>query len=191
MPSFPTALTVAVDQGRRSSRSVGEITLPSHTHNATKAVLAVSRSQATEPGCVSLSPATIRRSSGIERLVLPSPNGSTIFSKPCCRRLARDRGVTQQRRRRSGPALDDLQLRTDPQIHQAMLASVPATAATAAAGTGLASTSPRACRNPNGSVALSHRSDHRPQIFLSRSTPACSDPRSKQGKTVLIGRRGG
>jgi 2-phosphosulfolactate phosphatase len=76
--SFTTALTVAVDQGIE----VFPYRWRDHTAVAYaqrhEAVLAVSRSQATEPGQVSLSPATIRRSSGIERLVLPSPNGSTI-----------------------------------------------------------------------------------------------------------------
>jgi 2-phosphosulfolactate phosphatase len=41
------------------------------------AVLAVGRSQA-GPGQVSLSPASVRAAEGIERLVLPSPNGSAI-----------------------------------------------------------------------------------------------------------------
>jgi 2-phosphosulfolactate phosphatase len=76
--SFTTALTVAVDQGMR----VFPYRWRDHTAVAYaqrhEAVLAVGRSQATEPGQVSLSPAAIRRSSGIERLVLPSPNGSTI-----------------------------------------------------------------------------------------------------------------
>jgi 2-phosphosulfolactate phosphatase len=41
-------------------------------------VLAVGRSQATQGGTVSLSPVSIRKATGIQRLVLPSPNGSTI-----------------------------------------------------------------------------------------------------------------
>jgi 2-phosphosulfolactate phosphatase len=45
------------------------------------AVLAVGRSQATEPGQVSLSPVTVRGASGLRRLVLPSPNGSTISQR--------------------------------------------------------------------------------------------------------------
>jgi 2-phosphosulfolactate phosphatase len=76
--SFTTALTVAVDQGIE----VFPYRWRDHTAVAYAqrhdAALAVSRAEATEPGRVSLSPATIRRSSGIERLVLPSPNGSTI-----------------------------------------------------------------------------------------------------------------
>jgi 2-phosphosulfolactate phosphatase len=50
-------------------------------------VLAVGRSEA-GPGDVSLSPVTIRQAQGIERLVLPSPNGSTI-----CQQLT-DSGAT-------------------------------------------------------------------------------------------------
>jgi 2-phosphosulfolactate phosphatase len=42
-----------------------------------QAVLAVGRSEA-GPGEVSLSPGTFRRVQGVERVVLPSPNGSTI-----------------------------------------------------------------------------------------------------------------
>jgi len=45
------------------------------------ATLAVGRLEAldeTRPGFVSLSPASLRRASGLERLVLPSPNGSAI-----------------------------------------------------------------------------------------------------------------
>ena len=76
--SFTTALTVAIDQGTE----VFPYRWRDHTAVAYAqrhdAVLALSRSQATEPGQVSLSPATIRRSGGIARLVLPSPNGSTI-----------------------------------------------------------------------------------------------------------------
>ncbi len=76
--SFTTALTVAVDQGievfpyRWRDRAAA-----AHAQRH-EAVLAVARSAVTEPGQVSLSPGTIRRSSGIERLVLPSPNGSAI-----------------------------------------------------------------------------------------------------------------
>ena len=180
MPSFPTALSVAVDQGIE----VFPFRWRDHTALAYaqrhQAVLAVSRSQASEPGCVSLSPATIRRSSGIERLVLRSPNGSTIFSKPCRRRLARDRGVTPQRRRRSGPALDDLQIRTDPQIHQAMLASIPTTAARAAAAPGWrprrrapAGTRTAPTRSITGVLrcAPTHRQPRRPRAATARRHP--------------------
>ena len=75
--SFTTAVTVAADLGIdvypyrwRDETAVAY----AKQYDAT---LAVGRKQA-GPGDVSLSPATIRRASGIERLVLPSPNGSTI-----------------------------------------------------------------------------------------------------------------
>jgi 2-phosphosulfolactate phosphatase len=76
--SFTTALTMAVERGievypyRWKDESAVEFA------RARDAVLAVGRSEADGPGRVSLSPATILRSQGIERLVLPSPNGSAI-----------------------------------------------------------------------------------------------------------------
>jgi len=75
---FTTALTVAVDQGIEVfPHRWRDRTALAHAQRH-DAVLAVGRSRATLPGQVSLSPATIRRSHGIERLVLPSPNGSAI-----------------------------------------------------------------------------------------------------------------
>ncbi|HEX4222044.1 MAG TPA: 2-phosphosulfolactate phosphatase [Pseudonocardiaceae bacterium] len=75
--SFTTALTVAVDSGIevfpfrwRDERA----TAFAHERGA---VLAVGRSQA-KPGDISLSALAIRAAKGVERLVLPSPNGSTI-----------------------------------------------------------------------------------------------------------------
>ena len=75
--SFTTALTVALDNGIevfpfrwRDERA----TTFAEEHDA---VLAVARSEAKE-GDVSLSASTIRAATGVERLVLPSPNGSTI-----------------------------------------------------------------------------------------------------------------
>ncbi|MCA1189832.1 MULTISPECIES: 2-phosphosulfolactate phosphatase [unclassified Saccharopolyspora] len=75
--SFTTALTVAVDAGievfpfrwrdRRAARFAQE----------RDAVLAVGRSEA-RPGQISLSASTIRTADRVTRLVLPSPNGSTI-----------------------------------------------------------------------------------------------------------------
>src|SRR5258705_13601037 len=71
--SFPTTLTVAVDQGidvlpyRYRDASAAAY---ARRHGA---VLAVGRSQATAPGQVSLSPGSIRRATGITRVVLPSP----------------------------------------------------------------------------------------------------------------------
>jgi len=76
--SFSTTLTVAVERGIRVLPfrwSAGEAQEAARRHGAT---LAVGRSRAVGPGQVSLSPGTILRSTGIERLVLPSPNGSTI-----------------------------------------------------------------------------------------------------------------
>ncbi|MFI5937121.1 2-phosphosulfolactate phosphatase [Actinoplanes sp. NPDC051494] len=73
--SFTTALTVAVERGiavRPYPWRDGTAARFARDNNAT---LAVGR---TQPGPVSLSPATIRTSVGIERLVLPSPNGATI-----------------------------------------------------------------------------------------------------------------
>lgn len=75
--SFTTAVTVAVDQGID--------VLPYRWRDETAvayaeqhvAALAVGRSEAGPDG-ISLSPVTIRRAQGIQRLVLPSPNGSTI-----------------------------------------------------------------------------------------------------------------
>jgi 2-phosphosulfolactate phosphatase len=75
--SFTTALTVAIDNGIdvfpyywRDERAVAF----AEEHDA---VLAVGRSQA-GPGRISLSAPTIRAAKGVRRLVLPSPNGSTI-----------------------------------------------------------------------------------------------------------------
>lgn len=75
--SFTTAVTVAVD--------LGIDVYPYRWRDETAvayakqydAVLAVGKSEA-GPGDISLSPATIRQAQGVERLVLPSPNGSTI-----------------------------------------------------------------------------------------------------------------
>lgn len=72
--SFTTAVTVAVDRGIdvypyrwRDETAVAY----AEQHDA---VLAVGRSQ---PG-ITLSPVSIRQAQGVRRLVLPSPNGSTI-----------------------------------------------------------------------------------------------------------------
>ncbi|MEV6284052.1 2-phosphosulfolactate phosphatase [Kribbella sp. NPDC051770] len=75
--SFTTSVTVAADRGitvlpyRWRDSSAIEY---AEKHAA---ALAVGRSEAGADG-ISLSPATIRRAAGVERLVLPSPNGSTI-----------------------------------------------------------------------------------------------------------------
>ncbi len=75
--SFTTTLTVAADAGievfpyRWRDDSAADY---ARKHSAT---LSVGRSKA-KPGDISLSPGTIRTAGVIERLVLPSPNGSTI-----------------------------------------------------------------------------------------------------------------
>lgn len=78
--SFTTTVTVAAERGIevypyrwRDGSALGF----AQAHDA---ALAVGRSQAIE-GQVSLSPASVRDSTGITRLVLPSPNGSTIAAK--------------------------------------------------------------------------------------------------------------
>lgn len=79
--SFTTALTVAADLGievfpyRWRDASAFEY---ARRHDA---LLAVGRSQVDAQHPVSLSPATIRSTAGIRRLVLPSPNGSTIAQR--------------------------------------------------------------------------------------------------------------
>jgi len=81
--SFTTALTVAADRGievfpyRWRDERAAAFAEQQH------AMLAVGRHDVSPDQPVSLSPDTIRASSGVRRLVLPSPNGSTI-----ARRLA-------------------------------------------------------------------------------------------------------
>ncbi|MFC9694012.1 2-phosphosulfolactate phosphatase [Kribbella sp. NPDC056951] len=75
--SFTTAVTVAADLGidvypyRWRDETAVAYASQYDAH------LAVGRSEA-GPGDVSLSPVTIRQATGVTRLVLPSPNGSTI-----------------------------------------------------------------------------------------------------------------
>ncbi len=78
--SFTTTVTVAADRGVAvwpypwgddGARAFAA------THDA---VLAVGRSRA-GPGDVSLSPGSVRRAPDLRRLVLPSPNGSTISAR--------------------------------------------------------------------------------------------------------------
>jgi 2-phosphosulfolactate phosphatase len=76
--SFTTTVTVAADRGvdvlpYRSGDDDGARAV-AEAHDAT---LAVGRSRA-RPGEVSLSPVSVRAAGGLRRLVLPSPNGSTI-----------------------------------------------------------------------------------------------------------------
>ncbi|KNX37115.1 2-phosphosulfolactate phosphatase [Luteipulveratus halotolerans] len=88
--SFTTTLTVAIDLGAEvypyqwRDESVVEFA------EARDARYAVGRFKARESGplaAVSLSPASLRTATGLKRLVLPSPNGSTISA------ALRDRGV--------------------------------------------------------------------------------------------------
>jgi 2-phosphosulfolactate phosphatase len=78
--SFTTTLSVAMDAGIRvfpyrwADESAREF---AHRHDAR---LAVGRSVA-KPGDISLSPGTIRAAHGVQRLVLPSPNGATISAQ--------------------------------------------------------------------------------------------------------------
>ncbi|WP_342769035.1 hypothetical protein [Rhodococcus gordoniae] len=75
--SFTTTLSVAVEQGievfpyRWKDNRAQQYAADHH------AVLAVGRSDM-RGAAVSLSPASVRSASGLERLVLPSPNGSSI-----------------------------------------------------------------------------------------------------------------
>lgn len=75
--SFTTTLSVAIDAG------IEVLPYPSHDDSALRyatdnnADLAVTRNAYTF-GSVSLSPSTIRSAQSVTRLVLPSPNGSTI-----------------------------------------------------------------------------------------------------------------
>jgi len=75
--SFTTAVSVAADRGT--------VVLPypwtddgAAEHAAEHAAVLAVRRSAAGPGDVTLSPAALRAASGIERLVLPSPNGSAI-----------------------------------------------------------------------------------------------------------------
>jgi 2-phosphosulfolactate phosphatase len=77
--SFTTSVTVAVDRGitvfpfRWGDERAAEFATEQDAN------LALQRQDARyRPGAVSLSPVSLQHSRGIERLVLPSPNGSTI-----------------------------------------------------------------------------------------------------------------
>lgn len=75
--SFTTTVSVAVERGIEVF-PFGWRDVRATTYALTRdAVLAVGRREA-GPGQVSLSPATVRAATGVERLVLPSPNGSSI-----------------------------------------------------------------------------------------------------------------
>ena len=74
--SFSTTVSVAADLGIEVLPHAWEGSAASYAlqHGATLA----RRRTAAGPGEVSLSPSSLRRASGLRRLVLPSPNGSTI-----------------------------------------------------------------------------------------------------------------
>jgi 2-phosphosulfolactate phosphatase len=75
--SFTTAVTVAADLGIEVYPYRWRDDTAIAYAEQWGAKLAVGRSEA-EPGDVSLSPVTIRKAQDVSRLVLPSPNGSTI-----------------------------------------------------------------------------------------------------------------
>jgi 2-phosphosulfolactate phosphatase len=81
--SFTTALTVAADLGIEVFPYRWRDERAAAFAAQRQATLAVERSEVGPGRPVSLSPPTIRTAQGIQRLVLPSPNGSTI-----ARRLA-------------------------------------------------------------------------------------------------------
>lgn len=79
--SFSTSVTVAVARGMRVIPCRWKDSRARELAAAHDAVLAVGRLEATRPGAVSapsLSPASLIESPAVPRLVLPSPNGSTI-----------------------------------------------------------------------------------------------------------------
>jgi 2-phosphosulfolactate phosphatase len=79
--SFTTTLTVAAERGIAVMPYRWRDESAERVARERDAVLAVGRRQARHPGQVSLSPESILRSTGIERLVLPSPNGATISAR--------------------------------------------------------------------------------------------------------------
>jgi 2-phosphosulfolactate phosphatase len=76
--SFTTTVAVAVERGIEVYPYRWRDETASEYAAARGAELAVGRSESGRSGGVSLSPASIARAEGVERLVLPSPNGSTI-----------------------------------------------------------------------------------------------------------------
>jgi 2-phosphosulfolactate phosphatase len=75
--SFTTTLTVAADRGVPVAPCPWRDDRARELTRRHRATLAAGRAQA-DPGEVSLSPGTVRRADELRRLVLPSPNGSTI-----------------------------------------------------------------------------------------------------------------
>jgi 2-phosphosulfolactate phosphatase len=78
--TFTTTLTVAVERGIRVLPYQWRDESAVAVARQHRAALAVGRSEA-GPGEVSLSPETVQRARGIQRLVLPSPNGSTVAAR--------------------------------------------------------------------------------------------------------------
>ncbi|WP_193613056.1 2-phosphosulfolactate phosphatase [Nocardioides lijunqiniae] len=78
--SFTTTLTVAVERGMAVHPFAWRDERAAQHAAALDAVLAVGRLEQPSAGvaAVSLSPAAMSRVEGVERIVLPSPNGSTI-----------------------------------------------------------------------------------------------------------------
>lgn len=76
--SFTTAVTVAVDAGTRVFPYAWRDASAAEYAREMGAELAVGRGAVTETAPWSLSPATLRRAPYTPRLVLPSPNGSSI-----------------------------------------------------------------------------------------------------------------
>lgn len=77
--SFTTSVTVAVDRGITVFPYRWGVEGAAEYAKECDANLALQRQDARfQPGAVSLSPVSLQRAQGVERLVLPSPNGSTI-----------------------------------------------------------------------------------------------------------------
>lgn len=79
--SFTTTVTVALGRGITVFPARWHDGRAAELAREKEANLALQRQDARwRPGSVSLSPASLQRATGIERLVLPSPNGATICS---------------------------------------------------------------------------------------------------------------
>jgi 2-phosphosulfolactate phosphatase len=76
--SFTTTLCVAVERGIAVHPCPWAAADAASYAAERGAVLAVGRREGRSPGAVSLSPVSFDRADGIERVVLPSPNGSAI-----------------------------------------------------------------------------------------------------------------
>jgi 2-phosphosulfolactate phosphatase len=79
--SFTTALSIAADRGIEVFPYRWRDDRAAAFAEQQQAMLAVGRSEVGPDRPVSLSPATIRSCDGVVRLVLPSPNGSTIAQR--------------------------------------------------------------------------------------------------------------